>query len=58
MNISLRQLRAFVAVAQSSSFSRAADALALTQPAVSRNVTDLEQAMGLLCCIAPRVRWN
>lgn len=48
MNISLRQLRAFVAVAQSSSFSRAADALALTQPAVSRNVTDLEQAMGLL----------
>jgi len=48
MNISLRQLRAFVAVAQSSSFSRAADALALTQPAVSRNVTDLEQALGLL----------
>ena len=47
MNVSLRQLRVFVAVAESSSFSRAADALALTQPAVSRNVTDLEQAMGL-----------
>ena len=47
MNVSLRQLRVFVAVAESSSFSRAGDALALTQPAVSRNVTDLEQAMGL-----------
>lgn len=47
MNVSLRQLRVFVAVAESSSFSRAADALALTQPAVSRNVTDLEQVMGL-----------
>ena len=47
MNVSLRQLRVFVAVAERSSFSRAADALALTQPAVSRNVTDLEQVMGL-----------
>lgn len=47
MNVSLRQLRVFMAVAESRSFSRAADALALTQPAVSRNVTDLEQAMGL-----------
>jgi len=47
MNISLRQLRTFVAVAESRSFSRAAEALALTQPAVSRNVTELEQAMGL-----------
>ena len=47
MNVSLRQLRAFVAVATSQSFSRAADALALTQPAVSRNVTELEQALGL-----------
>lgn len=47
MNISLRQLRAFVAVAQSNGFSRAADLLALTQPAVSRNVTELEQALGV-----------
>ena len=47
MNVSLRQLRVFVAVAESSSFSRAADALALTQPAVSRNVTDLEQVMAM-----------
>ena len=47
MNASLRQLRAFVAVATSGSFSRAADTLALTQPAVSRNVTELEQVLGL-----------
>lgn len=47
MNVSLRQLRAFVAVATSGSFSRAADTLALTQPAVSRNVTELEQVLGL-----------
>ena len=47
MNTSLRQLRAFVAVATSRSFSRAAGAMALTQPAISRNVTELEQALGL-----------
>lgn len=47
MNASLRQLRAFVAVATCGSFSRAADAMALTQPAISRNVTDLEQTLGL-----------
>ena len=47
MNASLRQLRAFVAVATSRSFSRAADAMALTQPAISRNVTELEQLLGL-----------
>lgn len=47
MNASLRQLRAFVAVATSRSFSRAADAMALTQPAISRNVTELEQVLGL-----------
>ena len=47
MNISLRMLRAFLAVAQNRNFSRAADQLALTQPAISRNVTELEQALGV-----------
>jgi DNA-binding transcriptional LysR family regulator len=47
MNVSLRQLRAFVAVAENGGFSRAADLLALTQPAVSRNVTELELALGV-----------
>ncbi len=47
MNISLRQLRAFLAVAESRNFSRAGELMALTQPAVSRNVTELEQALGV-----------
>ena len=47
MNISLRMLRAFLAVAETRNFSRAADQLALTQPAVSRNLTELEQALGV-----------
>jgi DNA-binding transcriptional LysR family regulator len=42
MNVSMRQLRAFLAVASHRHFRRAADALHLTQPAVSRLVADLE----------------
>lgn len=47
MNISLRQLRAFAAVAESGSFSRAAEQVALTQPAISRSVTELEQSLNV-----------
>lgn len=39
------QLRAFLAVAQTSSFSRAAEALHLTQPAVSKRVAQLEDEL-------------
>lgn len=42
MNVSLRQLRAFLAVASHRHFRRAAEALHLTQPAVSRLIADLE----------------
>jgi DNA-binding transcriptional LysR family regulator len=42
MNVSLRQLRAFLAVASHRHFRRAAETLHLTQPAVSRLVADLE----------------
>ena len=42
MNVSMRQLRAFLAVASHRHFRRAADALHLTQPAVSRLIADLE----------------
>lgn len=42
MNVSLRQLRAFLAVAGHRHFRRAAEALHLTQPAVSRLIADLE----------------
>ena len=45
MNISLRQLRAFLAVAGHRHFRRAADALHLTQPAVSRLIADLESEL-------------
>lgn len=42
---SLRQLRGFQAVARHASFSRAAEALALTQPALSAAIRDLEQLL-------------
>ncbi len=41
----LRQLRGFQAVARHASFSRAAQALALTQPALSAAIRDLEQLL-------------
>lgn len=47
MNVSLRQLRVFQAVAASRNFTRAGAEVGLTQPAVSRCVTELEQQLGL-----------
>lgn len=47
MNIGLRQLRAFLAVARHQHFRRAADSLHLSQPAVSRYVADLEDELGI-----------
>jgi DNA-binding transcriptional LysR family regulator len=40
------RLRAFAAVARRGSFSRAAEELAISQPAVSKHVSDLEAALG------------
>ena len=45
--MNLRFLRAFAAVAEQRSFSRAADALNVTQPAISRAVTELERELGV-----------
>jgi len=46
-NVTLRQLRVFAAVGKHLSFSRAADELALTTPAVSMQIKDLEAQVGL-----------
>ncbi len=42
----LRELEAFVTVAQQRNFTRAADKLSLTQPAVTRQVASLERELG------------
>jgi DNA-binding transcriptional LysR family regulator len=47
MNLTLRQLKIFNAVSRHLSFTRAADELHLTQPAVSMQVKQLEQEVGL-----------
>ncbi len=45
MDVELRHLRAFVAVARLSSFTRAAQQLLITQPALTRTIQQLENAM-------------
>lgn len=47
MNFSLDDLRAFVAVAERSSFRAAADAIHVSQPAISRRIDKLEESLGL-----------
>ena len=47
MNVSLRQLRIFENVARLLSYTRAAEELHLTQPAVSMQVRQLEEEIGL-----------
>ena len=47
MNVTLRQLRAFAAVARSGSFTLAAESLFVTQSALSGLIKELEQALGL-----------
>jgi len=47
MHLTLRQLQCFSAVARNLSFTRAAEALHLTQPAVSMQIRQLEQQTGI-----------
>ena len=46
-NITIRQLKIFESVARNLSFSRAAEDLHLTQPAVSMQIKQLEDHAGL-----------
>lgn len=47
MQPSIRQLEVFLAVARAGSFSRAAEALHLSQPALSQHIGDLERGLGV-----------
>src|SRR5215210_2104732 len=47
INFNLNDLQAFRAVAQLSSFRKAADALHVSQPAFSRRIEKLEEALGV-----------
>ena len=47
LRMTLRQLQVFRAVCESRSYSRAAEAMSLTQPAVSLQIRQLEEQVGL-----------
>ena len=47
MHVTLRQLRAFLAVARTGSFSAAAEGLFVTQSALSSLIKELEGALGV-----------
>ncbi|WP_426435863.1 cation diffusion facilitator family transporter [Bradyrhizobium genosp. P] len=53
MNVTLRQIQAFLAVTELGSFPRAADRLGISQPALSQLVRDLE-GMRLIDCTSRR----
>jgi len=47
LNLSIRQLRVFVAAAKHGSFARAAEEMHISPPAVSMQISDLETSLGL-----------
>src|SRR6185503_18437334 len=47
MNINFRQLRAFATIGRLGSFTKAAAALHATQPALSAQIRELEEALGV-----------
>lgn len=47
MDVNFRQLRAFILIAETSSFTRTSEQLHLSQPALSYSIRKLEEAIGL-----------
>lgn len=47
MNVTLKQIQAFLQVAEHGTFTKAADSMHLAQPALSQLVRELERALGL-----------
>jgi DNA-binding transcriptional LysR family regulator len=45
--VKLRDLHVLLAVAQTGSMVRAADSLAISQPVISKTISDLEHALGV-----------
>ncbi|MCS6029274.1 LysR family transcriptional regulator [Klebsiella quasipneumoniae subsp. quasipneumoniae] len=50
--MSVKQLRAFLAVAHTLNFAHASERLNLSQPALSLTIKGLEEALGARCCSA------
>ncbi len=59
MRMSVKQLRAFLAVAHTLNFAHASERLNLSQPALSLTIKGLEEALGgPRCCSAAPARWR
>jgi DNA-binding transcriptional LysR family regulator len=52
----LRQIRYFIAVAESGTLSAAAEVLFVSQPALSSAITELESALGVQLCVRQKSR--
>ena len=54
MKINFKLLQTFLAVAEHSSFKKAADALFISMPAVSMQIKQLEEQLGVALTLTPK----